>query len=69
MSSKVESDHATPFLSGPSLAVPTEQPVTFQAPRVRRSDPQAAAVPKEYEIINEPPKEKKRGWWNRLLDQ
>lgn len=24
--------------------------------------------PKEYEVVNEPPKKKKKGWWNRLVD-
>ena len=32
------------------------------------SAPLTSSVPKDYEVINEAPKKKKKGWWNRLVE-
>jgi hypothetical protein len=29
---------------------------------------QAPAAPKDYEVVNAEPTEKKKGWWNRLVE-
>lgn len=33
-----------------------------------KSQPKAESAPKDYEVINEAPKQKKKGWWNRLTE-
>jgi len=41
------------------------------APRTRRqteSDASNDSAPKDYETVNEPPANKKKGWWNKLTD-
>ena len=30
--------------------------------------PKAPPVPKDYEVVNAPPTEKKKGWWNKLVE-
>lgn len=30
--------------------------------------PQTPPVPKDYEVVNAPPSEKKKGWWNKLVE-
>ncbi|MFN3826661.1 MAG: Rne/Rng family ribonuclease [Micavibrio sp.] len=35
---------------------------------VRSAKESAEAVPKEYEVVNAEPTEKKKGWWNRLVE-
>lgn len=44
-----------------------EAVVTVAARPVREIKAEPAA-PKEYEVVNQEPKEKKRGWWNKLVE-
>jgi ribonuclease E len=34
----------------------------------RASNDRAAPVKRDYETVNEEPREKKKGWWNRLTE-
>lgn len=44
-----------------------ETPKSARAPK-KKSEANDDRPAKEYERVNEPPKEKKKGWWNRLVE-
>lgn len=55
----------------PSSYASAPTPVTqVTEPLPRRADPSndAPPPPREYERVNEPPAEKKKGWWNRFTE-
>ena len=39
-----------------------------KAPKPKKAQKAKAEKPKEYEVINEAPDKKKKGWWNRLVE-
>jgi ribonuclease E len=53
-------DHAPRTESGVHAAPPIQV-----APRPSNDAPPA---PKEYEVVNQPPSSKKKGWWNKLVE-
>ncbi len=34
----------------------------------RAAAPETPPAPKQYEVVNDAPTEKKKGWWNRLVE-
>lgn len=49
-------------------AVKAESSEAAQTGKQEKSAPPVPAVARSYEVVNQEPKEKKRGWWNRLVD-
>ncbi len=42
--------------------------VVKKAPSKKKKVKEPAQEKKDYEVVNQPPSEKKKGWWNRLVD-
>jgi len=50
---------------------PHNEPAVHAAPPIQvvaRPSNDAPAAPREYEKVNQPPEQKKKGWWNKLVD-
>jgi ribonuclease E len=53
----------------PAKAKPTKAKAAEKSAEASKTAaPPAPEEPKEYEVVNEAPKEKKKGWWNKLTD-
>jgi ribonuclease E len=61
-----EKNDSSAQMTQPTAIKPTEPVIPKTQPR-RVPEP-VSQEPKPYEKVNEPPPEKKRGWWNRLMD-
>lgn len=60
-------EHSAPApVSAPAPSVPRET-ASFAA-RSTANDERAAPAPRDYEKVNQAPEQKKKGWWNKLVE-
>ena len=53
----------------PAKAEKADKPEKAEKPKPSNdTKPQEPEAPKEYEVVNEAPKDKKKGWWNKIID-
>jgi hypothetical protein len=52
----------------PEPAQPEVEPVPEPQPEPETSAPPLAPVARDYEVVNQPPAQPKRGFWKRLVE-
>lgn len=52
----------------PAKAEKAEKTEKTEKPKPSNDSRPKEAVPKDYEVVNEAPKDKKKGWWNKIIE-